>query len=172
MHVIQGSKLKLNLSASAILLHWLRTHPEFSQVSRFNSKSNRSRTHNVSMCSAWVLRHNLMSLVYDVKINRKCGCSCVACFWYSGWCMFNVIVQQVHLEMQVRVVLMIGLQYQTLGSVTGKFLLFQLLIGQCNMVYSWMAQEVFAAWSILGYCFILLPMPGGKMYKPLTMTFG
>jgi hypothetical protein len=43
--------------------------------------------------------------------------------------MFNVVVQQVHMEMQAQVVLMAGLQHQQLGSVTGKFLQFQMLIG-------------------------------------------
>ena len=66
------------------------------------------------------------------------------------------------MEMRVRVVLMIGLQHLPLGSVTGKFLQFQLLI----------AQEVFVTWSILGYCFILLAMTGRKMDKLLPMTFG
>jgi hypothetical protein len=37
---------------------------------------------------------------------------------------------------------------------------------------TWMEQEVFVVWSILGYCFILLTMKGGKRHKLLPMTFG
>jgi hypothetical protein len=171
IHVIQGSKLKLNLSASVILSHWLKLGPS----TQFDTSVDATLVYDVKyiqemrllLCSLFLV----FGLVY-VHCNCPVGTSGNSVTGCVNDCSSAPDVGKCYRKISsispaVRTTL------RNNGRRNSDSSCYNLCRDDtCNMVYSWMAQEVFPVWSILGYCLILLPMPGGKMYKSLTMTFG